>query len=56
MELWNKILWYLNPRRKSDPDAPNSLNVRFMHGINKISLVMFLFAVIFMVVRAIVRG
>ncbi len=42
--------------RKKDPNRPKNINLRMMHGINKISIIMFLIAVIVMVVRAIVRS
>ncbi|MEM9326875.1 MAG: DUF6728 family protein [Bacteroidota bacterium] len=42
--------------RKKDPNRPRNINLRMMHGINKISIIMFLIAVIVMVVRAIVRS
>ncbi|OJJ18767.1 hypothetical protein BKI52_24655 [marine bacterium AO1-C] len=29
--------------RKHDPDRPNNFNLRMMHGINRISMLMFLF-------------
>lgn len=41
---------------KKDPNAPSSFNLKMMHGINKISIVMFLIAVIVMVTRAIMRS
>jgi hypothetical protein len=53
--LLKKFLYYLNPanlfrREKAD------LNLRFMHGINKISILMFLICVAVMVVRWISRN
>lgn len=52
--LLRKILYYLNPvnffkREKGD------LNLRFMHGINKISLLMFLVCLVIMIIRAVTR-
>jgi hypothetical protein len=41
--------------RKPDPSAPTSVNLRMMHGINRISIIMFLICVIVMIVRAIMR-
>lgn len=41
---------------KKDPNAPSSFNLKMMHGINKISIVIFLIAVIVMVTRAIMRS
>jgi hypothetical protein len=54
MEIWKKILGYIT-FRKRDPDEPNSFNLRMMHGINKISILMFLAGMIYLVIRAIVR-
>ncbi|MEP0987205.1 DUF6728 family protein [Ekhidna sp.] len=42
--------------RKKDPNRPKSFNLRAMHTINKISILMFLGAVIIMIVRAIGRA
>lgn len=42
--------------RKKDPGRPNNFNIKAMHTINKISILMFLFAVIVMLVRAISRA
>lgn len=37
--------------RKKDPSRPNDINIRMMHGINKISIIVFLLGVIFIVVK-----
>ncbi len=42
--------------RKKDPDRPTNINLKMMHGINKISILMFLFCVIVMIVRFITRS
>lgn len=42
--------------RKKDPNRPSNFNIKAMHTINKISMLMFLAAVIFMIVRAILRS
>jgi hypothetical protein len=42
--------------RKKDPNRKSNFNLRMMHGINKISILMFLFAVIVIVTRAIIRS
>ena len=42
--------------RKKDPTRPKNFNIRAMHTINKISILMFLFAVVVMIVRAISRA
>jgi hypothetical protein len=49
-----KILYYLNPRNLFKREKAD-LNLRFMHGINKISIFMFLIVVIVMIVRWIKR-
>jgi hypothetical protein len=53
MEFLNKLLGYLNPSgfvRRSDTEKKN-VNLRFMHGINRISIWMMLIAVIIMIFR-----
>jgi hypothetical protein len=37
--------------RKKDPSRPTNFNLRMMHGINKISIIMFLVGIIFIVVK-----
>jgi hypothetical protein len=37
--------------RKKDPSRPNNINIRMMHGVNKLSIAIFLLAVIYMVVK-----
>lgn len=50
--MWKQILtyFYLRKRDKSDPI---NTNIKFMHGMNRISLFIFLIAVIIMIVRLI---
>lgn len=46
-----RLLYYLNPATlfgKSNPDS----SLRFMHGINRISILLFLVCIAVMVVRA----
>lgn len=50
--VWQQILTYFYIRKR-DPNDPRNLNVKLMHGMNRISLFMFLIAVIVMVVRLI---
>ncbi|SEG38467.1 DUF6728 family protein [Algoriphagus boritolerans] len=38
--------YFLNVFRKPDPNKPTNFNLRMMHGINKISIIVFLFAII----------
>lgn len=42
--------------RRKDPNRPSNFNIRAMHTINKISILMFLVCVIVMIVRAISRA
>jgi hypothetical protein len=37
--------------RKKDPNRPNNINIRMMHGINKISILVFLGALIVWLVK-----
>lgn len=37
--------------RKKDPNRPVNVNIRVMHGINKISIIVFLLAVIYLVAK-----
>ena len=41
--------------RKPDPNRPNSQWVKYMHGINRISLFLFLIALIILAVKLFVR-
>jgi hypothetical protein len=50
MEVWKKIWGYLT-FRKRDADAPDSTNLRVMHGINKVSIFMFLVAIVLIVIK-----
>ena len=37
--------------RKKDPARPSNFNLRMMHGINKISILMFLAAIIYFIIK-----
>ena len=37
--------------RKKDPNRPVNVNIRMMHGINKISIAVFLMAVLYMIAK-----
>ena len=52
--MWKQILTYLYIRKR-DPNEPKSIDLKFMHGMNRISILMFLVAVIVMIVRFIMR-
>ncbi|MEM8966021.1 MAG: DUF6728 family protein [Bacteroidota bacterium] len=37
--------------RKKDPNRKTNFNLRMMHGINKISIIMFLLGIIFLIIK-----
>lgn len=37
--------------RKKDPNRPVNVNIRIMHGINKVSIAVFLLAVLYMIAK-----
>ena len=37
--------------RKKDPSRPTNINIKMMHGINKISIIVFLLSIIYIIVR-----
>lgn len=37
--------------RKKDPSRPTNINIRMMHGINKISIIVFLLGVLYLVLK-----
>lgn len=40
--------------RKKDPTRPTNFNLRMMHGINKISIIMFLIGIVFIIIKKLV--
>lgn len=46
---FNEVLGYFF--RKKDPERPTNFNLRMMHGINKISIIVFLLAMIFFIAK-----
>lgn len=54
MEVLQKIFGYITFKKK-DPDTPDSTNLKIMHGINRISIFMFLFCLIVLLVRFVSR-
>lgn len=53
MGIWNQIQQYLFIK-KEDPNAPKSAWMKYMHGMNRISLLMFLIAVLFLIIKQVV--
>ncbi len=37
--------------RKKDAGRPSNINIKMMHGVNKISIIIFLLGVIFMIIK-----
>lgn len=54
MTMWEQILTYFYIRKR-DPNAPRNVNIKMMHGMNRISIFLFLIAIIVMIVR-LIRG
>lgn len=53
--IFKRILTYLNPMSMFRKSESNNINLKMMHGINRISIFMFLFCVIVMLVRFLSR-
>lgn len=51
-KLWDQILRYMFLKKK-DPSAPHTTYVKLMHGMNRISILLFLVCVIILLVRLI---
>jgi hypothetical protein len=50
MGFWQQIAEYLY-LKKSDPDRPKTKFVKYMHGMNRLSILMFLVAIIIILFR-----
>ena len=50
MGILKQVAEYLYLRKK-DPDAPKSNFIKYMHGINRISILLFLLALIIIAVK-----
>lgn len=47
--------YFVRVFKKPDGSHPTSTNLRLMHGINRISIILFLICIIVMIVRAFTR-
>ncbi|MES2797755.1 MAG: DUF6728 family protein [Bacteroidota bacterium] len=54
-KLGEAFSYFIRVFQKPDPSKPNNLNIRMMHGINRISIVMFLIALIVIIYRLATR-
>jgi hypothetical protein len=50
MGVWRQIAEYFYIKKR-DPNEPDSQWMRYMHGINRISIFVFLLGLLFMIVR-----
>ena len=50
MGIWKQISEYLY-LRKPDPDRPKSNFVKYMHGINRLSLLIFILCLIILAIK-----
>lgn len=41
--------------RKKDPARPNNINIRMMHGVNKISILIFLIGVLYLIFKLVIK-
>ncbi len=48
--IWNQILQYLYIRKR-DKSEPLNTNTKLMHGMNRISILMFLIAILILLYR-----
>lgn len=53
MGVWRQIAEYLYIKKR-DPDEPRSQWMKYMHGMNRISLLMFLVAIIIMIFKLVI--
>ena len=53
MGIWRQLGEYLYIKKK-DPNQPSTQWMKYMHGMNRISLFMFLVAVVIMLVKFVI--
>lgn len=54
MGFWNQVAQYLY-LKKRDPNAPKGQFIRYMHGINRISILLFLVGLVILAIKLIRR-
>ena len=54
MGVWKQLDEYLY-LRKPDPDRPKTRFVKYMHGINRLSLLLFLVALIILIIKLTIK-
>jgi hypothetical protein len=50
MGIWRQFAEYLF-LKKRDPNAPRNTNIRLMHGMNRISILVFTLIIVILLVR-----
>ncbi len=50
MGIWQQVAEYLYLKKK-DPNAPKSQWLKYMHGINRITILIFLFGLIVIITK-----
>lgn len=53
MTFFRQIAEYLFIKKR-DPNAPRDINIKLMHGMNRISLLMFIVALLFMLIKFVI--
>ncbi len=54
-KLGEAFSYFINVFKKPDPNKPTNVNIRMMHGINRISIVMFLICLVVILYRLFIR-
>ncbi len=54
MGIWKQVAEYLYIKKR-DPNEPRTQWMKYMHGMNRISLIMFLLALIIIIVKLIFK-
>jgi len=53
MGFFRQIAEYLYIKKR-DPNAPHDINIKLMHGMNRISLLMFIVALLLMLIKFVI--
>lgn len=53
MSIWKQIAEYLYIKKR-DPNEPQSQWMKYMHGMNRISLIMFLVVVLIIIFKTVI--
>lgn len=41
--------------RKKDPNRPSNINLKMMHGVNKISIIIFLAGILYLIYKLVIK-